>query len=68
MGEKVDKGTTLMLQNSIYCLLTDYVDCILCIGDFSNRYQDVDTFLFNLKCIAPVQHDNALHPPAPSFS
>ena len=29
---------------------------------------DVDTFLFNLKCIAPVQHNESLHPPVPSSS
>jgi len=50
-----------------YCLLTDQ-GRVLLTSDLSNCQQDVDTFLFNLKCIAPVQHNEPLHPPVPSFS
>jgi len=48
-----------------YCLLTDHGH-ILCASALSNCHQDVDTFLFNLKCIAPVQHSEPLNPPVPS--
>jgi len=37
-------------------------------NDLSNCQQDVDTFLFNLKCIALVQHNEPLHPPIPASS
>ena len=50
-----------------YCLLTNH-GRILYTNDLSNCQQDVDTFLFNLKCIAPVQHNEPLHPPVPSSS
>jgi len=45
-----------------YCLLTDH-GRILYTSDLSNCQQDVDTFLFNLKCIALVQYNESLHPP-----
>jgi len=50
-----------------YCLLTDHGH-ILYTTDLSNCQQDVDTFLFNLKCSAPVRHNEPLHPPVPSSS
>ena len=37
-------------------------------NDLSSCQQDVDTFLFNLKCIAPVQHNQPLLPPVLSSS
>ena len=50
-----------------YCFLTDHGH-ILYTSDSSNCQKDVDTFLFNLKCIAPVQYNEPLHPPVPSSS
>jgi len=50
-----------------YCILTDH-GRILYTRDLSNYQQDVDTFLYNLKCIAPVQHSEPLHTPVPSSS
>ena len=50
-----------------YCLLTNH-GRILYTNDLSICQQDVDTFLFNLKCIILVQHNDPLHPPVPSSS
>ena len=36
--------------------------------DLSNWQQDINTFLFNFKCIAPVEHDEPLYPSIPSSS